>query len=204
MPGKGRRSVDGDQELNLIPVMNLVTILIPFLLMASAQVQLAVIDSTMPAIGAPSDEPPPLDEDPPLTLSVIISEQGFTVKHNKEMEGMSEEQIAAAAAAAAESEEEGPTLPCMDEGRKLDKCANPDQYDYLGLTNLLMQVQTDHAEPTDQNIILVPESRIPYAVIVRTMDASRDEALLGEAARMDETTGRYHELFPFVVIAGGL
>jgi hypothetical protein len=92
----------------------------------------------------------------------------------------------------------------MDAGREVDKCANPDQYDYLGLTNHLIQVQTEHAKPTDQNIILAPESRIPYAVIVRTMDASRDEAILGESARMDETTGMYHELFPFVVIAGGL
>ena len=36
MPGKGRRGLSKD-ELNLVPVMNLVSILIPFLVMASCK-----------------------------------------------------------------------------------------------------------------------------------------------------------------------
>jgi biopolymer transport protein ExbD len=48
---KGKRGEQAE-ELDLVPIMNLVTILIPFLLMASSFVSLAVIDSTLPAIGA--------------------------------------------------------------------------------------------------------------------------------------------------------
>ena len=48
-----KRRVMDAPELNLVPIMNLVTILIPFLIMAAQFVQLAVIDSTLPAIGAP-------------------------------------------------------------------------------------------------------------------------------------------------------
>lgn len=36
-------------ELDLVPVMNLVTILIPFLLMASGMVAIAVVDTSLPA-----------------------------------------------------------------------------------------------------------------------------------------------------------
>ena len=62
MARKRVRAKEAD-ELNLIPIMNLVTILIPFLLMAASFISLAVIDTTLPAIGDPTpqeepDEPP--------------------------------------------------------------------------------------------------------------------------------------------------
>jgi biopolymer transport protein ExbD len=199
MPGKGRRSVGGDDELNLIPIMNLVTILIPFLLLSQSSVQLAIIDSTMPAIGAPSDaDDPPDDEEPPLTLSVVITAKGFSVKHNKTPVPTGD------AVAAVEGEETGPTLPCKDEsGNVLTTCDTPDHYDYLGLTENLVEVQAKYARPDDQNIILAPESRIKYEVLVRTMDATRDEALLEDKAKTNED-GTFNTLFPFVVVAGGL
>ena len=74
--GKGR---GGDAEdLDLVPIMNLVTILIPFLLMASSFVTLAAIDSTLPAIGPPV----PVEEEPdkpPLNLSIAVTDEGFTI-----------------------------------------------------------------------------------------------------------------------------
>ena len=48
-----RKRNEEAEELNLVPIMNLVTILIPFLLMAAQFISLAVIDSTLPAIGPP-------------------------------------------------------------------------------------------------------------------------------------------------------
>ena len=45
MAGKGRRTTE-ETPLDLVPIMNLVTILIPFLLMSAQFVTLAVIDST--------------------------------------------------------------------------------------------------------------------------------------------------------------
>ena len=200
MPGKGRRSADKMEDLNLIPIMNLVSILIPFLLLASGQVKLAIIDSTMPAIGAPSDpsEPPDEEEEPPLTLSIVITEKGFSVKHNKEPK------VEGEMAPAAEGEEKGPTLPCKDEsGNELTTCDTPDQYDYVGLTKNLVEVQKQYARPDDQNVILAPESAVKYEVLVRTMDATRDEALLEDKAKTNDD-GTINTLFPFVVVAGGL
>ena len=55
-----QRRKEEEQELNLTPIMNLVTILIPFLIMAAQFVNLAVIDSTLPAIGPPQ----PVEEEP--------------------------------------------------------------------------------------------------------------------------------------------
>ena len=180
MPGKNKKKkkrVGKGDGLNLLPVMNLVTILIPFLLMAMSMVSLAVIDSTLPAIGAPPTEPPDPD-DRPLNLSVIITDQGYTVAGSSNK------------LAPPEGEKSGgPTLPCTTDG-----CPTPDTYDRVKLTELLGEIKDDY--PDEENVILVPESTVPYEVLVLTMDATR-----ADPDNLENNKPR--ELFPYVVIAGG-
>jgi len=174
MAGKGKRGTQAD-ELDLVPIMNLVTILIPFLLMASSFVSLAAIDSTLPAIGQP---PPPeeQDDEEPLNLSVAITDEGFTV-------------MGGDATLKPEGEEKGATIPCTK-----PNCPTPEAYDIKELTRLLVQIKDSWED--EQNVILVPESQVPYEVLVRTMDATREDP-----DTVDGAGNR--ELFPFVVIAGG-
>jgi len=169
------------EELNLIPIMNLVTILIPFMLMSVQFINFAVIDSTLPAIGPPqpSEEKP---DEPPLNLSVAITGEGYTVSGNG-IDGIVYPD------GKPEGEEIGPTIPCKDQG-----CPTPEAYDTKELTKMLNLIKDDYED--EENVILVPGSRVLYEVLVRTMDATREdiENLDGDKAR---------ELFPFVVIAGG-
>ena len=65
-----KRRTQETEELNLVPIMNLVTILIPFLIMAAQFVQLAVIDSTLPAI-RPSLRSERWRREPSLRCSVL-------------------------------------------------------------------------------------------------------------------------------------
>ncbi|MED5374480.1 MAG: biopolymer transporter ExbD [Myxococcota bacterium] len=185
MAGKGRREHQ-EEPLDLVPIMNLVTILIPFLLMSAQFVSLAVIDSTLPAIGPPQETQEEPDDEPPLMLSVAVTDQGFTILgDNGVVTGEAEE----GGEEAAEGEPE-PTVPCTER-----PCTSVESYDYEELTRMLGLIKDEY--PDDQNVILVPESRVHYEVIVRTMDASRnDPKTKGE-------DGSYRELFPFVVIAGG-
>ena len=184
-----RKAGDEEVELNLVPIMNLVTILIPVLLLSVQFMNLALIDSTLPAIGPPPDTPPEEDEDPPLVLSVLITAKGFTIAGADAV--LKPEGEAAAAPAPAEGEEAEPTVPCTDDGQ----CGTPEDYDYAELTRLLALIKTEY--PDDENVILVPESEVVYEVIVRTMDASRDDL---ENPNPD---GTRRSLFPYVVIAGG-
>lgn len=186
---KGRRALQQQEELNLIPIMNLVSILIPFLLMAASFVHLAVIDSTLPAIGPPQETPPDEDDEPPLQLSLVVTGKGFTVA-GADAVLSPESAEGAAPVAPVEGEEDQPTIPCKD-----PNCANPESYDYEELTRLLGLIKDEY--PDDENVIMVPESRIPYEVIVKTMDASREDST---ASGED---GKPRTLFPFVVIAGG-
>lgn len=172
---KGKRGGQAE-DLDLVPIMNLVTILIPFLLMASSFVSLAAIDSTLPAIGQPPEPADPNDE-PPLNLSVAITDQGYTV-------------MGSDATLKPEGEEKGATIPCNK-----SNCPNPESYDTAELKRLLIQIK-DRWED-ESNVILVPESQVPYEVLVLTMDATREDP------DTKGDNGLARELFPFVVIAGG-
>jgi len=243
MPGKGRRGLAEEEELNLVPIMNLVSILIPFLVMASSQLQIAVIDSTMPAIGDPTPkEEIEEDEDVPLQLNIVITDQGFSVRHNKADD---EEEADVRKAVEEEEEEGGPEVPCTDKDgnitsdcmkvfsgsdciqhrRDVSKCraakdegpgcakltANPecvqDSYSYAGLTAFVADVKTKYGKvcpyvegsedygqynpcatgldestlECDRTVIIAPEGDIPYSVLVRAMDAVREEGRRGNA-----------------------
>jgi biopolymer transport protein ExbD len=148
-------------HLDLVPVMNLVTILIPFLLLSAQFVAISVIESTMPAI-APDDTTPP-DPTPKLDLTLRIDAAGFHLS--------------------------GPGTEVLDE-RDIgcEGVCGPDGYDYDTLAERCAALLTAWPEAT--LVRLVPDVHVPYEVLVRTMDATREHA--GES------------LFPSVVIAAGL
>ena len=178
---KGKRNQEAE-ELDLVPIMNLVTILIPFLLMASSFVTLAAIDSTLPAIGPPSQ---PSDEEPEetLNLSIAITDEGYTIMGSD-----------AVLKSDGPDGEKGPTLPCKRSG-----CDTPDSYDTKGLTEMLSEIK-DRWED-EENVILVPESQVAYETLILTMDAAREDPSKTETG--DDGASRKKQLFPNVVIAGG-
>jgi len=70
------------QRPNLIPFMNLMSALIPFLLATAAFTSIAVIDINLPPSAQPGKkkkEEKPKKKEEDLTLTVLISDQGFTV-----------------------------------------------------------------------------------------------------------------------------
>ena len=172
-----RRQVEPPDDLNLVPVMNLVSVLIPFLLMAAEFVSLAAIHSTLPTIGPPQPDPQEPDQ-APLNLTVAIGVEGLEVQ-------------GAAAALGEEGGEGATSMPCRGGGR----CGDVDAYDWQGLTRLLARVKD--ARPDEESVILVPDERVQYEVLVRAMDVCREDRS-GAAA-----SGAPRALFPRVVIAGG-
>lgn len=169
-----------EEGLNLVPVMNLVTILIPFLLMSAQFVTLAVIDSTLPAITT-EVTPVETDEDEEvLELSVLVTKEGFTLA-GKGVDKVLEK----------EDEISGAKIPCLDAG-----CQTPESYNYRGLTERCGRLKDRFEDAI--NVILVPESSILYEVIVLTMDATRDD----QEDKDEDLKARV--LFPNVVIAGGV
>lgn len=175
-----RREME-DEGLNLVPIMNLVTILIPFLLMSAQFVSLAVIDSSLPAIVTEIQEVEQKDDEETLALSVLITAEGFGVSGKGTKLVLTEE----------EASDLSLKVNCLE-----PQCPTPESYDYKGLTKRAAALK-DRFED-EKNVILVPESTIEYEVLVRTMDALRDD----QEDKDSESKAR--ELFPNVVIAGGV
>lgn len=172
-----RRELE-DEGLNLIPIMNLVTILIPFLLLSVQFVTLSIIDTTLPAI---SDVPAEDDKDPDedkLSLSVLITTDGFTINGADKVLDK-------------DDEENGPKVPCLEPG-----CPTSDSYDYATLTKRLAQIKDRYED--EENVILVPHPKVAYETLILTMDGCRDD----QEDKDDESKARL--LFPAVVIAGGV
>ena len=186
-----------DVELTLLPFMNLMTLLIPFLLVSVQFVTLAVIDSSLPAIGAPQTTTEKKDDDkPPLNLTVGITGEGFTVAGSAAVLG------GGTGGPNAVSEESGPTIGLTsDDGycRKVQCGEEPGCrhdtpcHDYKALQELIIRVKEDY--PDEENVIIAPNADIPYHVLVGVMDSTRDYKTEGAEKRS--------ALFPYVVVAGG-
>ena len=142
-----RRSVNA-KDLDLVPIMNLVTILIPFLLLSASFVSLSSIDSALPAIGP---MPETLDETPPpaLHLSLVVSPEGYAL----------------AAAVPWDLDENETHL------RRAGGPATPASWPTERLTEVLRRIKDDH--PAEHTIIVSPTVEVPYEVLIATLDATR-------------------------------
>lgn len=134
-------------ELDLVPVMNLVTILIPFLLFSASFVSLAAIDSTLPALvdeALPKPKP-----DPALELALEISTEGYELRARQ-------------------------PLPLRETVfYRQDRSTSADTWPSGELADALAEVKREY--PEEDTLILVPSGSIPYEVLVRTMDAARGQ-----------------------------
>ena len=60
-----------------------------------------------------------------------------------------------------------PLLPCKGG-------CTPESYDYAGLRQAMQSAKLLH--PTEQRVVIAPEGPVPFEVIVKVMDATRDMA----------------------------
>ncbi|MEW5853291.1 MAG: biopolymer transporter ExbD [Myxococcota bacterium] len=153
--GRRRRRENEEMEtgeLNIVPYLDIVTNLVMFLLqVTSVAVSLGEIQTRLPATGGGTEmvqeEKPP--EKPPLRLTVVIGERGYTVAG------------AEAVLPGTGDANAGPTLPKIN-----------NEFDYAGLTKLMVQVKK--AFPQERQAFIVPEDQVAYGALVSTMDAMRE------------------------------
>jgi len=146
------------QEPDLIPVMNLVCLLIPFLLLTATFIQYAVISTSAPRLNPLPGEPP--DATRPLELTVLVTDQGFRITSA----GHSLGRLADADASPAAS----PSVPMTTRGDRAE-------YDYPSLQLRLRQIKDEHE---GESVIRIgAERNIDYATVVKVMDATRGDTI---------------------------
>lgn len=143
-----RRPAQNARELNLVPIMNLVSILIPFLLVAAQFVNLAVIDSSLPAIN--KDEiTTPIPEDV-RRVRIAITATKLAVLGADDLLG-------------------------IEDTGGLDIPMDGEVYDTDELTRVLGLVKDE--EPNLEDIVLVPDGTVEYEELIDVMDAARAESM---------------------------
>jgi biopolymer transport protein ExbD len=209
-PSERRNYKEEGMELNLTPMMNLIAILIPALLISVAFVEIAVINVAAPAIGsAPEQDQPdkPDDDQPPLNLTVTITDKGYTVAGTGGVLGGKKD---------ATDDQAGPTIPIIQKTidcskyidtvpppRSKNKGSGPCKkasdtrtfwiYDNQALTDKLVEIKD--AFPHERRIIIAAEPDIDYESITDVMDSSRE---------VKDPGGEMRVLFDEVVLSPGL
>lgn len=191
-----KKSVDDKiEDLNLVPIMNLVVCLIPIVLVGMSLVKIGVINVNAPSFGIGQAEPSD-DEEKPLGLRVIIEETGFRLVAtgadiNAELNVPIE----------APTDADTPPTP----GIFIPK--NGEVYNYADLYNKVIQLKGNHPDETIIN--LSAEPKIHFEYIVKVMDAIRfelesktyDDAKAFTEAIPALEAGQQKLLWPDVVLA---
>lgn len=171
---KKPRVEDSIEEINIMPLMNIIMLLIPFLIMSTEFIKIGVINVAAPKIGgsSSSSEPKKKNEKPPLNLTVSVTEKGFTIltRGKKIPEGCDLKGEATEA-----------KLPTV---KKIG-----DKYNLPVLKQCLLKIK--EVFPDERRVIIMAEPEIRYAVIVEVMDNSRE-------IKVDK------DLFPEVVLSAGV
>ena len=173
-PSARRRTASQRGELNQLPVMNLMIILIPVLLAQSAAVKLALHEVNLPTGGGAGEGSATEEvqkEQEQLSLTVNITKEGFDI-----------------ISAFGREKANGPIVPLKDE-----------EYDYVMLNEKLMgikkQIEKSGIYFVDAgNVIVMGEPGIKYDVIVQVMDAAK----WGE-----DEAGNKISLFPGLLLSPG-
>ena len=76
MARRKNKFVETADELNLVPIMNLVLCLIPVVLFGTQLVKIGITNISAPKLGQSKPNPNP-DEEKPLGLTVAIAKDGF-------------------------------------------------------------------------------------------------------------------------------
>lgn len=135
--GKERRREDA--EVNIIPVMNIFLLLIPFLLLTAAFVKIAILDLSLPTL----DKKREAQQDQSKKLVLVI----LSIKEN--------------------------SFQLKSPGFKFSPISKTDnKYNYQLLIEQLQEIKEKHTSADE--IIISPEAKIKYDIIVKVMDRCRE------------------------------
>ncbi|MEW6441113.1 MAG: biopolymer transporter ExbD [bacterium] len=143
---RGDADISGEEPLNLVPIMNLFTSLIPFLLLSAAFFNISVINASVPALQKDrSDVACSVDT---VTLMVQVLTSGYRVTATSEALS-------------------GPALEALR--REIPRLGKDP--DFAAFSRHLLECKQRY--PKSDTVILVSDAAVLYQEVVQTMDAAR-------------------------------
>jgi len=147
--GQRRRTADLECEIDMVPIMNMFLVLIPFLLASSTTLFLNGINTSVPVM-AQTSEPAAIEKKSDIKITATVKLQDYQLVLEATSDELSEKK-----------------LKEMDATLK----NNNGQYQYSELASALLNIKGLY--PKSDTLILMPGERIIYDKIVKTMDVAR-------------------------------
>lgn len=162
MARRKKKGINTDiEDLNLVPIMNLVVCLIPMVLLGMSMVKVGVVNVNAPKFGQGAATPEESDKKP-LNLTVAVGADGFRLQATANLHETLGMGAAPAPDAAAADPTAAPPILIPKKG---------EDYDYAELYNKMNAIKK--AFPDESIVNLTAEARIPFKHLIFVMDALR-------------------------------
>ena len=180
MSRRKSKFVEQADELNLVPIMNLVLCLIPVVLFGTQLVKIGITNISAPKLGPPpQNQTPP--ENKPLGLTIAVASDGFRLKAtgvDNLATHLAEANCLSGGGAAPANPAGGVLIPKVQQTREVrDPNTGTSEertiqgYDYPRLYLCLEYLRARH--PEEKLLSLTAEPDMPFKYLIRTMDTVR-------------------------------
>lgn len=174
MARKKSKFVEQVEDINLVPIMNLVLCLIPLVLFKTQLVKIGMVNVSAPKVGPASSQKQEEDKDTkPLGLTVALSKDGFLLKATG----------ADLSAYFGEGDATGVKIPMKAEqySNKNGDVEKVTTYDYIELYKKLLKLRESYED--DKLLTLTAEPELEFKYLIRTMDVVRYQ--FADGVKMD-------------------
>jgi biopolymer transport protein ExbD len=145
-----RRRQEEDPEPNLVPIMNMFLVLIPFLLLSASFFHIKAVNTSIPVQAEGGNDSTAKKNEIKLTLFLKLKPEAIEITATADTL----------------------TQPELDQlGTELPK-EEYHEYPMAALAEYLKQIKT--AYPASDTLILMPDESIIYDTIIKTMDVARN------------------------------
>ena len=146
---KVRRNSDDDTELNMIPIMNIFLVIIPFLLTSVSFFHIKAISTSVPVMADSAHESVIPEK---IKLTVIVELRPADMRLSTTAENLDPQEL--------------------DQFEQLIKLQAAGVYPLMELNEYLQSIKSTY--PASDTLILIPDETVIYESIIQAMDAARN------------------------------
>ncbi len=180
-PSDRSHSQEDLEEINLVPIMAILVILIPILLYAFSFFEVKVQAVSAPRLG-PTNSKPTENKEKPLQLTVEVKQKGFLIRQQAELVAEPKKLIYKRSFDRCADKDGNPSdrycdtsgKCCDNQNKNCTAClsgGSGDEYDYPALYNYIAAKKD--AFPDEKIINVGADPNIPWHTVIRTIDAAR-------------------------------
>ena len=146
---KGRRISDEDTELNMIPIMNIFLVIIPFLLTSVSFFHIKAISTSVPVMADSTHVSVTAKK---IKLTVILEMRQADMRLSATAEELDPQEL--------------------EQFEQLFKLQAAGMYPLMELNEYLQSIKSTY--PASDTLILIPDETVIYESIIQAMDAARN------------------------------